>query len=353
VKKVSENPRFSRFKKIKTKISIRALYVLIIIAEVMLIVLSSSGIVELIHSLFESTRAVPNIVLIGAIGIILATATAFLLTKLLSHPIRTLQRAMREVAEGNFDVKLENESGFEEMVQITKNFNSMTRELAATETLQTDFVSNVSHEFKTPINAIEGYATLLQNADITREEQEEYVEKILFNTKRLSTLVGNILILSKIDNQGIPESHTTYRLDEQIRQSVLSLEPRWIERETEFDIELDEVEYTGNESLLIHVWNNLIENAIKFGKRGGLIKIRLAKYEDVIEFVIEDDGPGIPPEDTDRIFGRFYQSDSSHKSEGNGLGLALVKQIIKLESGEIYVESAESGGARFVVLLKN
>jgi signal transduction histidine kinase len=283
----------------------------------------------------------------------LATATALLLTRLLSHPIRTLQRAMRRVAEGNFDVKLDDESGFEEMVQISKNFNSMTKELAATETLQTDFVSNVSHEFKTPINAIEGYATLLQNGDITPDEQREYVEKILFNTKRLSTLVGNILILSKIDNQGIPESHTTYRLDEQIRQSLLSLEPRWIERETEFDIELDEVEYTGNESLLIHVWNNLIENAIKFGKRGGLIKIRLAKYEDVIEFVIEDDGPGIPPEDTERIFGRFYQSDSSHKSEGNGLGLALVKQIIKLESGEIYVESAESGGARFVVLLKN
>lgn len=340
-------------KKPKRKISIRALYVLIIIAEVMLIVLSSSGIVELIHTLFESTRNLPNIILIGAIGIILATATALLLTRLLSHPIRTLQRAMRRVAEGNFDVKLDDESGFEEMVQISKNFNSMTKELAATETLQTDFVSNVSHEFKTPINAIEGYATLLQNGDITPDEQREYVEKILFNTKRLSTLVGNILILSKIDNQGIPESHTTYRLDEQIRQSVLSLEPRWIERETEFDIELDEVEYTGNESLLMHVWNNLIENAIKFGKRGGLIKIRLAKYEDVIEFVIEDDGPGIPPEDTDRIFGRFYQSDSSHKSEGNGLGLALVKQIIKLESGEIYVESAESGGARFVVLLKN
>lgn len=340
-------------KKSKRKISIRALYVLIIIAEVMLIVLSSSGIVELIHTLFESTRNLPNIILIGAIGIILATATALLLTRLLSHPIRTLQRAMRRVAEGNFDVKLDDESGFEEMVQISKNFNSMTKELAATETLQTDFVSNVSHEFKTPINAIEGYATLLQNGDITPDEQREYVEKILFNTKRLSTLVGNILILSKIDNQGIPESHTTYRLDEQIRQSLLSLEPRWIERETEFDIELDEVEYTGNESLLMHVWNNLIENAIKFGKRGGLIKIRLAKYEDVIEFVIEDDGPGIPPEDTERIFGRFYQSDSSHKSEGNGLGLALVKQIIKLESGEIYVESAESGGARFVVLLKN
>ena len=353
MKRAQKNVRIPAFKKIKTKISIRALYVLIIIAEVMLIVLSSSGIVELIHSLFESTRKIPNIVLIGAIGIILATATALLLTKLLSHPIRTLQRAMRQVADGNFDVKLENESGFEEMVQITKSFNAMTKELAATDTLQTDFVSNVSHEFKTPINAIEGYATLLQNGDITEEEQREYVDKILFNTKRLSTLVGNILILSKIDSQGIPDSHTKYRLDEQIRQSVLSLEPRWIERETEFDIELDEVEYTGNEPLMIHVWNNLIENAIKFGRRGGLVKMRLSKYEDVIEFIIEDNGSGIDPKDKDRIFGRFYQSDSSHKAEGNGLGLALVKQIIELESGEIYVENVEEGGARFVVLLKN
>ncbi|MBQ7387391.1 MAG: HAMP domain-containing histidine kinase [Clostridia bacterium] len=318
----------------------------------MLIVLSSSGIVELIHTLFESTRNVPNIVLVGGIGIILATITAFLLTKLLSRPIRTLERAMKKVSEGNFDVKLDTESGFEEMVQITKSFNSMTKELAATETLQTDFVSNVSHEFKTPINAIEGYATLLQNGDVTPEEQSEYVEKILFNTKRLSTRVGNILLLSKIDNQGIPESHSTYRLDEQIRQSILSLEPRWIERETEFDIELDEIEYTGNEPLMIHVWNNLIENAIKFGKRGGLVKIRLTKYDGFIEFIVEDDGPGIPEGDSDRIFGKFYQSDSSHKSEGNGLGLALVKQIVELELGEISVENAESGGARFIVLLK-
>ncbi len=346
----SKTPEFA---KIKTKISIKALYVLIIIAEVMLIVLSSSGIVELIHTLFESTRNVPNIILIGAIGIILATITAFLLTKFLSRPIRTLQKAMKQVAEGNFDVSLDTESGFEEMVQITSSFNSMTKELAATETLQSDFVSNVSHEFKTPINAIEGYATLLQNGDATREEQKEYVEKILFNTKRLSTLVGNILLLSKIGNQGIPESHSTYRLDEQIRQSILSLEPRWMERECEFDIELDEIEYTGNEPLMIHVWNNLIENAIKFGKRSGLIKIRLSKYDGFIEFTVEDDGPGIKDEDKDKIFGKFYQSDSSHKAEGNGLGLALVKQIVELEGGEIRVEDAELGGAKFIVLLKS
>ncbi len=337
----------------KRKISIKVLYVLIIIAEVMLILLSSSGIVELIHTLFESTQNVPNIILIGIIGIVLATITALLLTRLLSRPIRTLQKAMTKVADGNFDIVLDTESGFEEMVQITKSFNSMTKELAATEILQSDFVSNVSHEFKTPINAIEGYATLLQNDDATPEERRKYVDKILFNTKRLSTLVGNILLLSKIDTQGIPESHETYRLDEQIRQSILLLEPRWQERETEFDIELDEIEYTGNETLMIHVWNNLIDNAIKFGKRGGLVKIKLSKYEGFAEFVIEDDGDGIPEGDADRIFGKFYQSDSSHKAEGNGLGLALVKQIVELAEGEISVENAEGGGARFTVILKN
>ena len=342
--------REGKEKRIKTKISLKALYTVIIIAEILIVVLCSSGIVELIHALFEDSKKLPNIVWIAMIGALLAIISGIFFAKFISRPIRMLQKALKQVSDGDFSVRLSDDHGFEEMKQINSSFNSMTKELAATEILQTDFVSNVSHEFKTPINAIEGYATLLQGTD-DPEEQKKYVEKILFNTERLSALVGNILLLSKIDNQGIHGENKKYRLDEQIRQSILSLEPRWIRRECEFDVELDEVEYCGNESLMMHVWNNLIENAIKFGPEGGLIKIYLTESEDKITFTVEDEGEGIPEESASHIFDRFYQSDSSHKSEGNGLGLSLVSRILTIAGGEIDFKNVDAGGARFTVIL--
>jgi len=217
--------------------------------------------------------------------------------------------------------------------------------------VQTDFVSNVSHEFKTPINAIEGYATLLQDSDLSAEESAEYVEKILYNTKRLSSLVGNILLLSKIDNQGIPDKKTVYRLDEQIRGAIVSLEPKWSERECEFDVELASIEYEGCEPLLYHVFDNLIGNAIKFGPDGGVIKVRLFRTEAEIVFTVEDEGPGIDEEHIKHIFNRFYQTDSSHKAEGNGLGLSLVKRILELTGGRIFVENLPERGAKFTVVM--
>lgn len=344
--------RRKRIDKIKEKISFKSLYGIILIGEVLLVLIVASGVLELVHTLFEPSRTVPDIFLLVSIGILVSLMSSFFLTKFLSAPIKNLQNAMKQVAEGDFSVKLESGSGFEEMKQMMESFNSMTKELAATEILQMDFVSNVSHEFKTPISAIEGYATLLQNADVTEEERAEYVEKILFNTSRLSTLVGNMLLLSKIDNQGIADRKSKYRLDEQIRQSILSLESRWEPRECEFDVDLDEIEYLGNETLLIHVWNNLLENAIKFGPHAGLIKMRLCECDEHIVFTIEDEGPGISESDKKHIFDRFYQTDSSHKSEGNGLGLALVKQIIKMEGGEISVDDGEICGTKFTVRLK-
>lgn len=229
-------------------------------------------------------------------------------------------------------------------------FNLMTKELRATEILQTDFVSNVSHEFKTPINAIEGYATLLQNYEKLDTDQRQYVDKILFNTKRLSSLAGNILLLSRIDNQAIQTKQTTFRLDEQIRQSIVMLEPQWAEKDIEFDVELDDVEYTGSENLMHHVWDNLIGNAIKFNPQGGFVKVALVRTPGKIRFTVEDSGPGIPQGAEMHIFDKFYQGDSSHKEEGNGLGLALAKQITELAGGEIFAENLKVG-CRFTVLL--
>ena len=338
-------------KKSRKRITMRGMITLVIIVELGTTAALAGQITEIFHEYFHITFNLPPVLWIFVISLLIGTAVTMFVSRWIIKPISKLGKAMQQVANGEFDLKLEEEQRFKELDDIYDSFNRMTKELKATEILQTDFVSNVSHEFKTPINAIEGYATLLQGSENeSRELQEQYIDKILSNTHRLSNLVGNILLLSKVDNQAIPTKSSTYRLDEQIRQAVLQLEPEWEKKEIEFDIELDRIEYTGNEILLQHVWNNLIGNAVKFDPQGGLVKIRLWKNDEKILCTIEDNGPGIKPGDEAHIFDRFYQSDSSHKEEGNGLGLALVKQIVKGEGGQVTVANIEKG-CRFTIQL--
>ena len=282
----------------------------------------------------------------GTIGV----AVTNHMTKMLIDPIAKLRSAMREVADGDFKVEAKCESRIQDVQDIYDSFNSMVRELSTTETLQTDFISDVSHEFKTPINAIEGYASLLKG-EPSPEEQRAYVEKILFNTRRLSALTGNILLLSKLSNQSILPQKTQFRLDEQIRQAIVALEQKWSEKELGFEVELAETPFFGYESLLPHVWTNLIGNAVKFSPKGGEIRIKMMRTEGAVVFTIEDDGPGIVPGDEEHIFTKFYQSESSHGMEGNGLGLALVRQIVEMSGGSVDVQNLEAGGCRFTVRL--
>jgi len=286
---------------------------------------------------------------------IFASLVACVVTVFLNHrvlaPIRKLSKAMNQVASGDFKIRLEPTSNIEDIKDIYEHFNTMTAALDKTETLQSDFVSNVSHEFKTPINAIEGYAMLLQGTSVNGAEQEDYVDNILLNTKRLSDLIGNILLLSKLDNQIMPDSRTTFRLDEQIRQSLLMLEKQWEPKDIEFEVELEEVSYHGNEGMLSQVWNNLIGNAVKFSPECGLICIDLKRADDQIICSISDEGPGIPVGEQAHIFDKFYQSDSSHKQEGNGLGLALVKRIVDITGGQIKVDNKPEKGCTFTVVL--
>ncbi len=282
----------------------------------------------------------------GTIGV----AVTNYMTKMLIDPIAKLRSAMREVADGDFKVEAKCESRIQDVQDIYDSFNSMVRELSTTETLQTDFISDVSHEFKTPINAIEGYASLLEG-EPSHEEQRAYVEKILFNTRRLSALTGNILLLSKLSNQSILPQKTQFRLDEQIRQAIVALEQKWSEKELGFEVELEETPFFGYESLLPHVWTNLIGNAVKFSPKGGEIRIKMMRTEGAAVFTIEDDGPGIVPGDEEHIFTKFYQSESSHGMEGNGLGLALVRQIVEMSGGSVDVQNLEVGGCRFTVRL--
>lgn len=308
-------------------------------------------IVWLLNRRFGVWLGIPYTIRVLLISILSGAAIAVGLSKIFVSPMTKLGDAMRKVAGGDFSVRLDCTSRIRDVREVYGSFNTMVKELGNTETLQTDFVSNVSHEFKTPINAIEGYASLLQDSQLTDEQKNAYIDKIIFNTRRLSDLVGNILLLSKVNNQTISLKASTFRLDEQVRQSILALENKWEKKEIEFDIDLDEIEYTGYENLLSHVWLNLIDNAVKFSPQNGQIRIRLKQLDGSVTFSIWDNGLSIPEADIGRIFNKFYQGDNSHASEGNGLGLALVRKIVAAAHGTINVTSSEDAGTEFVVAL--
>ena len=331
-------------------LNIRLLFILVTLAEILGTLIIAGGLSWLSKTILNRVIEIPDIIWLLIFSVIIGVTLSIVINIILLRPVVKLSKAMKQVAARDFSVRLEADSQIREIRDSYQSFNLMVQELEATETLQTDFVANVSHEFKTPINAIEGYATLLQgNAEM--EQQHEYVDRILMNTSRLSTLVGNILLLSKVSNHAIPSAKNLYRVDEQIRQAILLLEPKWSEKDIEFDVEMDEITWNGVENLMHHVWSNLIGNAIKFGPYGGLIRIRLQQEGSSIVFSVEDEGEGIPEEDKLRIFNKFYQLDSSHKQEGNGLGLSLAKQIIDSCGGDICVETPENGGCRFVVII--
>lgn len=335
------------------KINLRLRMTLIVCAELVVSLLISVGITALLRPYVDvNFKFLLPVVLIGTSLLLSASATTAI-SHIFLDPIKKLREAMGRIADGDFTVRLEEESFSKEIMEVYTGFNMMAHELGATEMLQSDFVSNVSHEFKTPINAIEGYSTLLQGSDNLSPDQEAYVEKILFNTQRLSSLMGSILLLSKLENQQIQTHQTVFRLDEQIRQSIVGKEAEWEKKDIEFDVEMDSIDYTGNEPMMRHVWDNLIGNAIKFDPQCGLIRIRLTRQEGVIRFTIEDSGPGLTEEAQKHLYDKFYQADSSHKEEGNGLGLALVKRILTLENGHIHAENINGGGCRFTVELQD
>ena len=343
-----------RFENVRQKqqnrFSLRTRLTALVTIEMLVCVLIAYGVDQLFNQVFPWT--VPLEFELVGVCLLVGILVTGQLSKYFFNPIKKLRGAMDKVAEGDFSVRLEEKSSSKEILEIYTGFNLMAHELSSTEILQTDFVSNVSHEFKTPINAIEGYSTLLQDGENLSEDQKEYVDKILLNTQRLSSLVGSILLLSKLENQQIPTNQIEYRLDEQIRQSVVALESAWSQKDIELDVDLDRVSYLGNEQMMRHVWDNLISNAVKFSPQGGKVKLCLSQKARKLTFTVEDQGPGLSEEAQKHIFDKFYQGDSSHKQEGNGLGLALVKRILTIEKGQITAENIPDGGCRFTVTLR-
>jgi len=264
--------------------------------------------------------------------------------------ILLLTSATQEVAKGNFDVQIDNKSN-DEIGQLTKNFNKMTRELKSIEYLRKDFINSVSHEFKTPIASIQGFAKLLQKENLSEEEKQEYTNIIVEETSRLSNLSSNILKLSKLENQEMIDRKAIFSLDEQIRRSILLLEHEWSKKNIDFDIELDSVKFSGDEELLQQVWINLLSNAIKFSNENSSITVRLHVSASFVKVKITDTGIGMSEEIQPRIFEKFYQGHKSHSYDGNGLGLPLVKRILDLCDGKVHVESSLGKGSTFIVEL--
>lgn len=322
-------------------------------------------------------RPIPLLLILSAI---VGTTLAGLLTRIPLKPIQQLIDAINQLAKGNFHARI-HLNATRELERLSDSFNSMAQELENTELLRSDFINNFSHEFKTPIVSLRGFARLLKNGNLSQEERDEYLDIIISESNRLSQLATNVLNLSKIENISILSDLETFDLSEEIRQSLLLLESKWQSKEIELIIDMDELEYYGNKNLLNQVWINLIDNAIKFSPDKGKIKLKLHEGRDdgqepgtknaqsrnretspspwpgpavscpAVIFQILDNGCGMDREAQKHIFDRFYQGDTSHTSQGNGIGLTVVQKIVELHRGSIHVQSEAGIGATFTVIL--
>ena len=266
-------------------------------------------------------------------------------------PINDLVHAMRAVSQGDFSVRVDCEDVSGDMGRLVSSFNDMASELGGLELFRKDFINNFSHEFKTPIVSIKGFARQLERPDLTDDQRREYLDIIISESDRLANMSGNVLLLSKLENQTIVTDRTVYRLDEQLRKCILLMEKQWTAKALELDVDLDEIEFRGNEEMVQHVWVNLLGNAIKFSPEGGTLTVRLKREGDRAVASVKDAGHGMDDATRRRVFEKFYQGDTAHSGEGNGLGLSLVKRIVDLCQGSVEVDSAPGQGATFTVRL--
>ena len=274
---------------------------------------------------------------------------------MIEEPVNKILDATEKIASGDFSVKIEHTHEFSRYDQydlIFDNINTMTAELSKNEMLKNDFISNVSHEIKTPLAVIQNYAKALQNSNIDKSKKSEYLNGLINQSKKLADLIGNILKLSKLENQQIVPEVVEFDLSELIRMSIIGFENIYEKKGLIVECDIDDVIITNSSTLIELVVNNLISNAIKFTDDKGKIEISLKERKDFVEIKVKDSGCGISKEVGEHIFDKFYQADSSRAVEGNGLGLALVKKVIDLIGGEISVESKVGVGSTFIVKFK-
>lgn len=279
------------------------------------------------------------------ISLVLGVIVTFIVSKFPLKPVNRIIFQMNRLASGDYKARLSfgaplgNHPAAKE---IAASFNKMAEELENTEMLRSDFVNNFSHEFKTPIVSIAGFAKLLKRGNLTEEQRAEYINIIEEESRRLSAMATNVLNMTKVESQTILTDITRFNLSEQIRNCILILEGKWSKKNIDFRIDFNEYMIEGNEELLKHVWINLIDNAIKFSDEGGKVEINIADKDELLSVSVSNNGGGILPEQQKRIFQKFYQADESHSSEGNGIGLAVVKGVTELHKGTVSVYSEDN-----------
>jgi len=288
-------------------------------------------------------------------SIVIGTVIIMLIVRGIVKPIMIISDAARRVAKGDFDVSVNVKSG-DELGMLAEDFNTMTRELKSIDAMRGEFVSSVSHEFRTPVTSIKGYTELLRDDaahtdELADEKRLEYCYIILNESERLIALSSNLLRLSEMDSQIIREDTSLFSVDEQIRKTIVILEPQWSVKNIEFHLDLDESDYFGEKDLLQQVWLNILQNAIKFSHKNGSIAVTLRAEQKRLLVEIEDHGIGIAEADQARVFEAFYKGEKSRRGEGNGLGLVIVKRIVTLCGGNISMKSVQGQGTKFVVEL--
>lgn len=307
----------------------------------------------LAHYGFPAKELLDNKLLLVGIGaiitIIIGTVFGLLTNRYLADPLKRISLASQEVASGDFTVRLPEGNHTTELDDIAVNFNRMTSELASTELMRNDFVNTFSHELKTPITSIRGYARLLLREDLSDEDRKEYASVICRQSEALASITSSILLLSRLENQQMLSGCHQFCLDEQIRKSILLLERAWEEKGLELDLDLDEILFFGQEDLLVHLWNNLLDNAIKYSNPNGTIFVKAKKSAGLVEVTVQDQGCGIDELSLGKIFGKFYQGP--HALGGSGLGLPICMRIANLSGGTITVKSALGDGSAFTVSL--
>lgn len=283
--------------------------------------------------------------------VLISYVTIKVLNKTYVEPFKKSIEATKKVANGDFSVRLETKRE-DETKDFVNSFNMMVKQLEEIEVLQKNFIDNVSHEIKTPINSIQGFAKLLDDNDLAENDRQEYVNIILEETNRLLNLSDNILKLATLQHQDKIINITEINLSTQIKKVVLLLEQKWKNKNINFSIDFKDVYFYGDENLLFQLWTNLIDNAIKFSNENGKISVSIDVLPgNKIEVKVKDNGIGMDSEELEKIYKRFYQIDKSHSGEGSGLGLAIAKRIVELSDGDINVESKKGSGTTFTVTL--
>lgn len=275
---------------------------------------------------------------------------------IVDRPVKKIISGLNQIIQGDYSIEINTLRSYENGLifnPIIEHINRMTKELNSVEMLKTDFISSVSHEMKTPLAVIHNYGSLLEQEGISDEKRKEYAKAISHTSSKLADLISNILKLNKLENQSIYPNYESYSLDEQLRECILNHENEWSKKNLLLEIELDSIQIQADRELLSLVWNNLISNAIKFTEKKGSISIQL-KYNDAetIAVSVKDTGCGMSRETGKHIFDKFYQGNTAHSTEGNGLGLSLVKRVVEILHGEIQVHSELGKGTEFTVLLK-